>query len=54
MKEVERYGKEASEANRKLVDGKIVRLELDVEQFDRYGRTLAGGGDVRERMAMRR
>ncbi len=41
MKEVERYGKEASEANRKLVDGKTVRLELDVEQFDRYGRTLA-------------
>ncbi|MFQ5929929.1 MAG: thermonuclease family protein [Acidobacteriota bacterium] len=41
MKGVEHYGKEASEANRKLVDGKIVRLEFDVEQLDRYGRILA-------------
>ncbi len=41
MKGVERAGKEASEANRKLVDGKTVRLELDVQQLDRYGRTLA-------------
>ncbi len=29
-KEVELFGKEASEANRKLVDGKTVRLEFDV------------------------
>ncbi len=41
MKGVERYGKEASEANRKLVDGKKVTLEFDVQQFDKYGRTLA-------------
>ncbi len=41
MKGIERYGKEASEANRKLVDGKTVRLEFDVQQLDRYGRTLA-------------
>jgi len=41
MKGVEYYGKEAAEANRKLVGGKTVRLEFDVEQFDKYGRTLA-------------
>jgi len=40
-KEVEPYGKEASEANRKLVDGKTVRLEFDVQEQDRYGRLLA-------------
>ena len=40
-KGVEYFGKEASEANRKLVDGKTVRLEFDVEQRDRYGRLLA-------------
>ena len=38
---VEYFGKEASEANRKLVDGKTVRLEFDVQQLDRYGRLLA-------------
>ncbi len=38
---VERAGKEASEANRKLVDGKTVRLEFDVQEQDRYGRLLA-------------
>ncbi len=41
MRGVERYGMEAAEANRKLVDGKTVRLEFDVEQRDRYGRLLA-------------
>ncbi len=41
MRGVEPYGMEAAEANRKLVDGKTVRLEFDVEQFDKYGRTLA-------------
>ncbi len=41
MKGVERYGKEAAEANRKLVDGKTVRLEFDVQQVDRYNRLLA-------------
>ncbi len=34
MKGVERAGKEASEANRKLVDGKTVRLEFDVQEQD--------------------
>ncbi len=41
MKGVERAGKEASEANRKLVEGKTVRLEFDVQEQDRYGRLLA-------------
>ncbi len=40
-KGVEHFGREASEANRKLVDGKTVSLEFDVEQRDRYGRLLA-------------
>ncbi len=40
-KGVEHFGKEASEANRKLVDGKTINLEFDVEQRDRYGRLLA-------------
>jgi len=40
-KGVEHFGKEASEANRKLVDGKTVRLEFDVQEQDRYGRLLA-------------
>ena len=34
-------GKEATEANRALVEGEKVRLEYDVQQQDKYGRTLA-------------
>lgn len=34
-------GREAAEANRKLVEGQTVRLELDVQERDRYGRLLA-------------
>ncbi|MBN1526339.1 MAG: thermonuclease family protein [Candidatus Omnitrophica bacterium] len=34
-------GKKAAEFTRKLVEGKKVRLEFDVERTDRYGRTLA-------------
>jgi len=34
-------GREASEANRRLVAGRQVRLELDVQSRDRYGRLLA-------------
>ncbi len=41
QKEVEYYAREAYEANRRLVEGKRVRLELDVEERDRYGRILA-------------
>ncbi len=40
-KGVEYFGKEASEANRELVDGKSVSLEYDVQQRDRYKRLLA-------------
>jgi len=40
-KPVQYYGKEASEANRSLVEGKEVRLEFDVQQRDKYGRLLA-------------
>ncbi|MBI2200301.1 MAG: thermonuclease family protein, partial [Candidatus Rokubacteria bacterium] len=34
-------GREATEINRKLVEGKTARLELDVQERDRYGRVLA-------------
>jgi len=34
-------GHEATEVNRRLVEGKIVRLKLDVQERDRYGRLLA-------------
>ena len=40
-KGVGRYGKEAAEANRKLVVDKTVRLDFDVQQRDRHGRLLA-------------
>lgn len=32
--------KEATELNRQLVEGKIVRLEKDISDIDRYGRKL--------------
>ena len=38
---VEFMGREASEYNRRLVEGKVVRLEYDLDRRDRYGRTLA-------------
>jgi micrococcal nuclease len=34
-------GREAAEANRKLVGGQTVRVELDVQERDRYARLLA-------------
>ena len=34
-------GREAAQVNRRLVEGKRVRLELDVRERDRYGRLLA-------------
>ena len=40
-KPVEAYAREAKEFNRKLVEGKAVRLEFDVERHDKYGRLLA-------------
>lgn len=39
--DAEPYAREATEANRALVEGKPVRLEYDVEPRDRYGRELA-------------
>jgi endonuclease YncB( thermonuclease family) len=36
----EAFGIEAWQVNRQLVEGKIVRLERDVSQTDRYGRLL--------------
>jgi micrococcal nuclease len=38
---VEPYGRAAAEANRALVEGKVVRLYFDVELRDHYGRLLA-------------
>jgi micrococcal nuclease len=38
---VEPYGPEATEANRRLVGGQMVRLEFDVQPRDQYGRLLA-------------
>jgi micrococcal nuclease len=38
--EQEAYGMEAWQANRKLVEGKKVRLEPDVSETDKYGRLL--------------
>lgn len=34
------FGKEAKEENRRLVDGKTVRIEGDVSETDKYGRLL--------------
>ncbi len=39
-KPVEYFGKEASEKNRELVEGRIVRLEKDIQNKDAYGRLL--------------
>ncbi|MFC1903800.1 thermonuclease family protein [Chloroflexota bacterium] len=38
--ELEKYGNEAWQANRRLVEGKEVRLERDVSETDKYGRLL--------------
>ena len=38
--QVEAFGLEAWQANRELVEGKIVRLEKDVSEVDKYGRLL--------------
>lgn len=40
-KPVQYYAREAAEFNRRLVEGKSVRLEFDVQRRDRYGRLLA-------------
>ncbi len=38
--QLEAFGPEALEANREMVEGKIVRLERDVSETDKYGRLL--------------
>ncbi len=38
---VQCFGKRASAANHRLVDGRAVRLDADAEARDRYGRLLA-------------
>ncbi len=38
--EVRALAKAATEANRTLVEGKVVRLEKDISETDRYGRLL--------------
>ena len=40
-KQVEYFGKEASNFSRKMVEGKMVHLEYDWQRKDRYGRLLA-------------
>lgn len=40
QKPVEYFGKEASEKNRELVEGKEVHLEKDISETDKYGRLL--------------
>lgn len=40
-KGIEPYGKEAAAFTKKLLEGKYVRLEKDVQERDRYGRLLA-------------
>jgi micrococcal nuclease len=40
-KPVQAYAREALEFNRRLVEGKKIRLEMDVDRQDKYGRTLA-------------
>jgi micrococcal nuclease len=37
----EAFGKEATELNRQLVEGKKIRLEFDIEKRDKYNRLLA-------------
>ena len=39
--EPEPFGEQATEANRRLVERKTVRLEYDVQTRDRFGRLLA-------------
>lgn len=40
QKELQCFGKEASEKNRELIGGKKIRLEKDISETDRYGRLL--------------
>ncbi len=39
-KDIECFSKEASDKNRQLVEGKVVELEKDISEADKYGRLL--------------
>ena len=39
-RKVECFGKEAAAYNKNLVEGKMVRLERDISDYDKYGRLL--------------
>lgn len=39
-KPVQCFGKEASDENKRLVEGKTIRMEKDISQNDKYGRLL--------------
>lgn len=39
-KEIECFGEEAYQRNKQLVEGKIVELEVDISNIDKYGRLL--------------
>lgn len=41
IKTIQAMGRKAKEFTRGLLEGKRVRLEFDVERYDRYGRLLA-------------
>lgn len=41
IQDAEPFGHAATKANRKLVEGRRVRLEYDVQRRDKYGRLLA-------------
>ncbi|PIQ90760.1 MAG: nuclease [Candidatus Omnitrophica bacterium CG11_big_fil_rev_8_21_14_0_20_41_12] len=41
VESIKRVGRQSYEFTKKLVQGKRVRLEFDVERYDRYKRTLA-------------
>jgi micrococcal nuclease len=40
-KETAPFGKESTDYLKKLISGKRVRLEFDIDRLDKYGRTLA-------------
>ncbi|MEA2056341.1 MAG: thermonuclease family protein [Patescibacteria group bacterium] len=40
QKEVECFGQEASDYNQDLIEGKMIKLEADVQEVDHYGRLL--------------
>lgn len=41
VKSIQKLGEKSYEFTKKLVEGKKVRLEFDVEKYDKYGRLLA-------------